>query len=286
VSEPRPTLEFSLNGEPVSPEQKPEGRQPSKSRNLAAALLSSLVPGSGQFLIGQSRHGWILLTALSVVLLCFWPLRLPRYYAALILLFLGWSVLYVYAACSALLARRPHADGLSKWWLLAFVPLALVGAEVLGSGTTRAAGFRAFGVPSSSMEKTISRGEHVVVDCHFYRGRAPERRDVIVFLKDSVFFVKRVVAISGDSVEGKNGIVLINGQPIDEPYVQHNGSPPPGLNTFGPMIVPAGKYFVMGDNRDVSLDSRSPEFGFLDSTSVVGKSLYVFGSDRIGKSIQ
>jgi signal peptidase I len=136
------------------------------------------------------------------------------------------------------------------------------------------------------MEKTISKGDHVVVDTHYYRSHAPKRQDVVVFLRDGTFFVKRVMAAGGDTIEGRKGLILVNGNAILEPYIQHIGEPPPYLNTFGPITVPAGEYFVMGDNRDVSFDSRSPEFGYLHATSIVGKSLYIFGSDRIGESIR
>jgi signal peptidase I len=77
-----------------------------------------------------------------------------------------------------------------------------------------------------------------------------------------------------------------NGEGQHEPYVQHVGPQrPDGMNDFGPVAIPSGKCFVMGDSRDISLDSRSPRFGLVENGSIVGKPWYVFGSDRVGGSI-
>ena len=117
--------------------------------------------------------------------------------------------------------------------------------------------------------------------------RLPERREVIVFLRNHIFYVKRAVALNGDSIQGKRGIISVNGEELHEPYVQHVGPQwPDGINNFGPVAIPSGKCFVMGDNRDISLDSRSPEFGLVENGSIVGQPLYVFGSDRVGGSIR
>jgi len=136
------------------------------------------------------------------------------------------------------------------------------------------------------MEKTIEKGDHVIVDTFRYRDGAPERQDVVVFLRGKTYFVKRVIAVGGDTIQGKAGQIMVNGTPLDEPYVQHTGEPPFWMNTFGPVTIPPGNLFVVGDNRDISLDSRSPEFGFVTAVSVIGEPLYVFGSDRPGDRIK
>ena len=133
------------------------------------------------------------------------------------------------------------------------------------------------------MEQTLRRGDHFVMDS---TSTTPKRGDVIVLRKDHTFFVKRVIAIAGDSIQGNNGVVLVNGKKQDEPYVQHIGLPQDWMNNFGPITIPEGKFFVMGDNRDVSLDSRSADFGLISSSSIVGEPLYIFGSDRVGKNIR
>ena len=147
-----------------------------------------------------------------------------------------------------------------------------------GNWLLRSAGVRPFGVPSSGMEPTILRGDHIVVDVRQYRTRAPQRRDIAVFYKGNLFHVKRIVALGGDSIQGREGTVFVNGTPLRELYIQHLGNAPGGLNEFGPVNVPLGKLFVIGDNRDVSFDSRMAEFGLVDEKDLTGRALYVIDS--------
>jgi signal peptidase I len=102
--------------------------------------------------------------------------------------------------------------------------------------------------------------------------------------------VKRVVAIGGDTIEGINRKIIVNGQLVTEPFSRHTLAPGtnPEMDSFGPLTVPVGKYFVMGDNRDISLDSRSPDFGLLDAQAITGKPLYIYRSSikgRVGRKL-
>jgi signal peptidase I len=253
-------------------------------RHLAAAFLSALVPGTGQLFLGQRRKGITLLILFAVLLFGFWPLRLLRSYAGFVGLYCSWTFLYIYSACSAQLARYlPKMQRPSRWWLAATLPAAMVTLSLLGRAVTRLSGFRSFIIPSTSMEQTLRRGDRFVMDSTL---RKPKRRDVVVLFKDHLFLVKRVIAVAGDSVESRDGVVFVNSKRQDEPYAGHTGLPYVWMNNFGPITIPAGKYFVMGDNRDVSLDSRSADFGLVDQSSIVGEPLYIFASDRVGKNIK
>jgi len=155
---------------------------------------------------------------------------------------------------------------------------------------------QAFKIPSSSMENTLLVGDHIFVNKFVYgyhvpytKGRilrfsTPKRGDIIVFVfpedpkKD---FIKRVIAVPGDTVEIRQKAVLVNGKPLDEPYVRFAD----GKNTDGfprardnlpPVRVPEGKLFMMGDNRDRSYDSRF--WGFVDMDAVIGKALFIYFS--------
>jgi hypothetical protein len=97
----------------------------------------------------------------------------------------------------------------------------------------------------------------------------------------------QMVAASDPSVYLPDSQPRGNGEGQHEPYVQHVGPQrPDGMNDLGPVAIPSGKCFVMGDSRDISLDSRSPGFGLVENGSIVGKPWYVFGSDRVGGSIR
>lgn len=139
---------------------------------------------------------------------------------------------------------------------------------------------QAFKIPSGSMEDTLAIGDHLLVNKFMYGTkipfvdtrvltvRDPRRGDVIVFEypeDPSKDFIKRVIGVPGDVVEGKEKKVYVNGTLYENPHEVHKEKDiiPKEMNprdTFGPVTVPAGSYFVMGDNRDRSYDSRFWKF--------------------------
>jgi signal peptidase I len=92
------------------------------------------------------------------------------------------------------------------------------------------------------------------------------------------YIIKRVIAQGGETIEGRGGEIFIDGKMISEPYVVHSGNAPDFMDDFGPLKIPQGKVFVMGDNRDISLDSRSPEIGPVDLASLRGRPMYLLGN--------
>jgi len=260
-------------------------------RHLLATLFSALIPGAGQLMLGQRRTGIVLLLFFLVVAVCVWPLRFPHFFAAIILICLCWLVLSLYGACGALLEHTNLTHGrTSKWWLLAVPLLAYLGFNAVFTPFFLFAGFRALKFNSSAMEDTFVTGDRFIIDTTFYRTHAVTRNDLVVLHKSDYETVKRVIAIGGDTVQAKNRVITVNGQDVAEPFIRHNLAPGtnPWMDTFGPVTIPAGKYFVMGDNRDVSLDSRSSEFGLLGAQVITGRPLYIYRSPiqaRVGRKL-
>lgn len=260
-------------------------------RRLLAALLSAFTPGAGQLVLGQRRRGTVLLLIFVALLCCVWALRLPRYYVGLIIVVLTWLGLSLYASCAALLERSgPAARPLSKWWLLTIAPLVYVGINLIFTPLLLASGFRAMNFGSSAMEPTLFVGDHFVIDKTYYRHEPVGRDDLVVVRRKDYLTVKRVIAVGGDTIEARNRQILVNGQLLDEPFIQHSrpAGTDPEMDSFGPITVPEGRYFVMGDNRDVSLDSRTSEFGLVEASAIVGKPLYIHWSStktRRGKDL-
>ena len=146
-------------------------------------------------------------------------------------------------------------------------------------------------VPTASMEGTILVGDHLFMDKLLYGPEIPlvhwrlpvlktiHRGDIIVFRypKDvTETFLKRVTALGGDRLEIKNGVLYVNSQPVVEPYAVHHAPIHNPLESWGPTVVPEGKLFVMGDNRDNSSDSR--DWGFVPMSNVIGEPLFVYWS--------
>jgi signal peptidase I len=173
---------------------------------------------------------------------------------------------------------------------------------------------QAFEIPSSSMENTLLIGDHVFVDRVMLAPRTKafplipyrqvRRGDIVVFLSPAeagLYVVKRIIGVPGDRIHMVDGVVYRNGQPLDEPYVVHNGTVDPYRDNFpavpaseavsvtpewqltlrqhlqnGDLVVPEDAYFAMGDNRDVSYDSRY--WGFIPRENVIGRPMFIYWS--------
>jgi len=166
---------------------------------------------------------------------------------------------------------------------------------------------QAYKIPSGSMEPTLLIGDHILVNKLIYGLRMPDsilglhppgvpyghylfrlesihRGDVVVFVfppDQTKDFIKRVVGVPGDSIEVRGGVVQVNGQQVPDPHAHYevplaeHVTPSPRDN-FGPVKVPDGKLFMMGDNRDRSYDSRW--WGFVDENLVEGRALIIYWS--------
>lgn len=132
--------------------------------------------------------------------------------------------------------------------------------------------FQAFFIPSGSMEETLQVGDRVLVNKLSYQFGDIERGDIVVFHKPESAgesevddFIKRVIGLAGETLRSIDGVVYIDGRPLEEPYLE------PGVITssLNEITIPEGFVFVMGDNRGSSHDSRF--FGPIEADSIVGE---------------
>jgi signal peptidase I len=166
---------------------------------------------------------------------------------------------------------------------------------------------QAYNIPSGSMKPTLLVGDFILVNKLLYRFSEPQRGDIVVFkypIDPNIDFIKRIIALPGEEVEVRNNQVFINGKPLPLIEVgrgEENGVRkviyeevlsegkkhkvqlyedfPFSKRDFGPVVVPPNHYFVMGDNRDNSEDSRY--WGFLPRENIVGKAFVIYFSGDV-----
>ncbi len=142
-----------------------------------------------------------------------------------------------------------------------------------------------FNVDGYSMEPNLHNGELILVDKWTYMFRTPERGDVIVFVAPphpELDYVKRVIGLPGDVITIRNTVVIVDGVTLTDPYVspKNQGNMFKNITNF---VVPANTYFVLGDNRAVSSDSR--DWGVVPKANIIGRAAFVYwplGQDNNG----
>lgn len=293
------TIQFSESGG-VARERKP-----------LLALLLSVCPGLGQHYAGFMARGVFLYIALVAVswlaAIAFMFVRSKLSIAFLAVPFVGVSLIAVDAyGC----ARRQPKDYQLQWfnrpWIYAavFVTLAVTVNPIMDFFVGKNI-VRAFFMSSSSMQPTILARDLVLVNKLSFPKRgeialvtlAKEKQPAkLTEVKDDQM-IKRVIAIPGDTLEIRDNIVYLNGQKVEEPYANFGGTlrfTNQQSANFGPKSLPPGSYFVMGDNRNESIDSRM--LGYISEDRIGGTATKIFWSwnfetggvrwDRTGLSLR
>lgn len=139
-------------------------------------------------------------------------------------------------------------------------------------------------VSGSSMENTLHHGDNLIVDKISYRFSKPKRFDIIVFpfrYQEKTYYIKRIIALPGETVQIREGVIIINGKILRESYgkeIMKNA----GL-AADPITLGEDEYFVLGDNRNDSTDSRDPSVGVIHKDEIIGRAfLRIWPLDKIG----
>lgn len=270
-----------------------------KKAMVIAPLLSLLLPGLGHVYNTQMRKGVTLFLGPQLFGFSSWAGGLLNHFEGLVLILAVEIGVYAFAVVDAFrIARTRAAESIHQsaalWRLLCFYASAILLASLLGGVITseKYSSTRAFQLPTNSMAPTIILGDYLIADMSYYRAKIPQRGDLIIFKgPEDEPWLKRVIAVGGDVIEGKNTRVYLNETLMNEPYaVTRDPDQVRRGDNFGPIVIPENHFFVMGDNRHESIDSRFPELGGPVSLErVKGKPSYIYWSpdrSRIGKEIK
>ena len=142
-------------------------------------------------------------------------------------------------------------------------------------------------VEGASMENTLHNGDNLIVDKLSYRFRDPERFDIIVFpfqYQTNTYYIKRIIGLPGETVQiMEDGSIYINGEKMEESYGREVIQPETIGRAAEPIVLGEDEYFVMGDNRNRSLDSRDSSIGMVDQRYILGKAVFrLFPFQKIG----
>ena len=270
-----------------------------------AAALSLLWPGLGHLYIGKPGGfvaAFVVVWSLVVFALFVGFGSFPGLVAVLALGLVAELAFAVLAARSARPLGAFEPRWYSRWYALGPILAAatFVVPELFSATILPIARYRAYTLPTGSMEPTLLIRDRFVVDTWRYREQPPRRGDIVVFRYPPApdrEMVKRCVAVGGDAVELVGKTLVVNGESVPEPYVVHTDVtiyPPDAPRAtlrqrdhLAPLRVSPGSVFLMGDNRDNSYDSRF--WGAVDAAQVTAKALYVYWSssrDHIGRNLE
>jgi signal peptidase I len=269
-----------------------------KRRNpFLAGLLSLLFTGLGQVYNGKAGLGIVFFLISAAPLILWGVLGWALHFMGLVALFIVSIVLWLLIAVHAFIqARRMGETELKRYQrtaVYAFFIIISLGSTFVPARTWMRPllGISPYKMITASMLPTLQKDDFLMTNPRAYRSQPPKAGDLVVFEypRDATKqFIMRVIALEGETVEIKNKQVFLDGSPLQEAYKMHEDT---GTETtrdnFGPLKVPAGHCFVLGDNRDNSNDSRF--WGALPLANIKGRALYIYWAKdkkRIGLTLK
>lgn len=265
-----------------------------KKRNpFLAALLSLLFTGLGQVYNGKAGLGIVFFLISGALFLLWGVLGWPHHFTGLVAYAVAGTVLWLFIAVHAFIqARRMGETELKRYQktaVYAFFIIISLGSIFVPARTWMSPllGISPYKMATASMLPTLQKDDFLMANPRAYHSQTPKRGDLIIFdypQNRAVRFIMRVIASEGETVEIKNKQVFIDSEPLQESYKVHEEAATVNArDNFGPLKIPAGNCFVLGDNRDNSNDSRF--WGALPIANVKGRALYVYWANdkkRIG----
>ncbi|HET6232479.1 MAG TPA: signal peptidase I [Longimicrobiaceae bacterium] len=296
---------------------------PRQPRPWLAAVMSFFVPGLGHLYAGRGRRGllwmagcWVLGVLGAAILMRTWPFAVRAALFAVVAACTNAGI--VWDAFRSARTATPRRKWYTRWyWLAGYAAAMLLVTQPLVRAFTTRHVASSYTIPAASMQPALLPGDYVMAGP---RGSGPVTRGMVAVVRerDGLDHVMRVIGMPGDTLEMRERMLYVNGRRRAEPYAVTNlaadvplpapewqrpfllrtpgDTAPyaPTPDTWGPLRVPAGSYFVMGDNRPASMDSRY--IGFVPDAHVMGRIAWIYFSrdpetgafrwDRIGKDVQ
>lgn len=278
-----------------------------------AGLLSFLVPGLGQVYNGQETKGLFFYFLLSVwggLLLSMvyyllkqpvTPMNIGAFCLLSFISFIAWLLIIIESIHSAKKISKDYKlKRYNKWYIYLLVILIVQFVDLSAAVEIRENVIRAYKIPAGSMKPTLMIGDHLLCDLTYYQTNNPARGDIIIFKypqDERIDFVKRIIGIPGDTIQIKNDDVYVNNEKLELKYIEKYKDNRMEADRyqeslgnisyrilddfkkheyFGPIVVPEDEYFVMGDNRDNSHDSRY--WGTVKRHKIQGKAIFIYFS--------
>lgn len=272
-----------------------ESAMQKRRRPILASLLNTISLGLGFLYVGNTR------LAIAFPLLYILLLGLSSWSRALFMpigfaLIVGGAIF----GWAFMLARRAGVVELSRaqtWYsYLGFFVISSLVFNVALENRAKIFGYETFRFPSRSMSDTLVYGDFIIADTWAFHSRIPERGEVVVFRfppDPSITYAKRVIGLPGDTIDIGEGKVYVNGKQLSESYVRSENNQRLSYERPGSYRVPADAFFLMGDNRDNSNDSRF--WGFVPREHLHGTVTFVWFSfspeqgirwDRVGSYVR
>jgi signal peptidase I len=267
---------------------------------LISFILSILVPGLGQVYNSQLKKGIIIYSSFLFLEFIIIPVfRLQFTFSGIMLCLVLFISIYIYAIADSIyfsiVSNKQKIFSYNKWFIYLLAIIFNISIHTIFE-LSDYWGVEPYSIPTSAMEPTLLHGDYIIADLTAYDSKTPEPGDIIIFqypLNPELDYIKRCIAVGGQTLEIIDKKVFVNGVRFaDSSFVKfidrriltkeegnkffktynNLGS----RDNFGPILIPEGHYFVMGDSRDNSADSRV--WGFVPEQNLKGKALFIYFS--------
>jgi signal peptidase I len=277
-----------------------------KRKWWAAGLFSYLVPGLGQVYNGKALRGLlfyclysllgsvVFVTALKTMRHEFSGFHVFLFFFFLLLSVATFIAIIVDAIRGAKKAKSFQPQNYNRWFVYVLAIILSLGVGWSLKLAIRDVMLKPYRAPTGSMSPSILPGDYFLSNKLYFCSQNPKRGDIAIFaypLDEKLDYIKRIVGLPGDTLEIRGKTVFINGEPLNEPYALFLELEQ--RNDTDPVVIPANQYFMIGDNRDNSMDSR--HFGPVERSKLRGKPTFVYWSmkkafpfirlNRVGKRL-